>query len=76
MNKYILVEDECAIDSKEAFKKELLELTGYTVKDFEEMGHKMHSEKDDFWCYILDGYALELFSDAQYYHLRHAYVAD
>lgn len=63
---YLLVEDECAIDSRYYFEKELEEKYGFTIKDFTEKG--VRTQKDDWVSYKYEGYVLEIFAEEQYWH--------
>ncbi len=61
-NKYILIEDDAAPDSKESFELELIKITGYSISDF-----KCGVRIEDGWIY--NGLKLEHFPDAPQYHL-------
>lgn len=61
--KWLLVQDDCASDSIDYFKKELLNNFGLRLNDFFDNGIR-----SDFG-YIFNGYKIEQFPEEPYWHL-------
>jgi len=60
---YLLIEDECAPDARDAFDKDMQYKYNLSIKEF-----KTHGVKTEYG-YKLRGYCLEKYPDAQQWHL-------
>lgn len=63
---YLLIEDECAPDSFEAFDREFAKLVGLTVKEFQALAKPIESNE---FGKVYNGFVLEYFPEAPQYHL-------
>lgn len=63
---YLLVEDDCAVDSRAYFESELLSRFGLTTKEFISGGERTEHG------YKYNGYLLEMFECDRHWHLSYA----
>jgi len=63
-NKYLLVQDDCALDSLQTFQQEMLDKYNLYFDEFKEKGLPIEDG------YMYKGFILQFFPDNPYWHLK------